>query len=428
MIKMYSHDANMNYTGSAGMKPEVKTYYDKKLLMDVEPNLVHDQFAAKRPLPQGEGQSVSFRRWEDLPKSTAALVEGITPTGQSLTVSEVTAHIHQFGGWLQLTDKLDMTAIDQAGLNAQRRITRQALRSLDAITRETVVGGTNVIIVPARNGDTETPTLLRENITKANKITFSDILDAVAIMRANNVPTINGVYVCLIHPYIERDLMDDPEWREWCKAQHADKIFKGEIGDYGDCRFVVSSEAKIFAANGMFAPILENYGNTTLHQQASGTTIYPAAPMSEEDAAMVNRAIANGAEFNMFVDGKKYRIASVKGGDVGTTSITINPDTNVSAAATVSGSVGAKITGGDAGKNGDSVFATMVIGEEAYAVTELSGGGLEFIMKPLGYGNDPLNQRSSAGWKANRAVCRLNEAFMVRIESGCTKNPTAPAN
>lgn len=428
MIKMYSPDVNMNYTGSAGMKPEVKTYYDKKMLMEVEPNLVHDQFATKRPLPQNEGQSVSFRRWDDLPKATAALTEGITPAGQSLSVSEITAHVHQFGAWVQLTDKLEMTSIDKVGSQTQERMAKQAVKSLDAITREVVVGGTNVLYVPAREGDTETPTLLREDITTKNKIKFADILDAVAVMRAHNVPTIGDSYVCIIHPFIERDLMDDPEWREWCKSQHAEKMFKGEIGEYGDCRFVVSSEAKIFAANGMFAPVVENYGDTTLYSQASGTTFYPAATLTEERAAAINSAISAGSQFNAYVDGKKYRIASVTGGPVGTTAITINPDLQVSEAATVSGAVGAKVMGGDAAKNGNSVFATMIVGEEAYALTELAGGGLEYIMKPLGYGNDPLNQRSAAGWKANRAVCRLNEAHMVRIESGCSKHPDAPAN
>ena len=38
-------------------------------------------------------------------------------------------------------------------------------------------------------------------------------------------------------------------------------------------------------------------------------------------------------------------------------------------------------------------------------------------MKQLGYGDDPLNQRASVGWKATQTAERLVEQYMVRIES-----------
>ena len=38
-------------------------------------------------------------------------------------------------------------------------------------------------------------------------------------------------------------------------------------------------------------------------------------------------------------------------------------------------------------------------------------------MEQLGYGEDPLNQRSSCGWKATSVAVRLCEEYMVRIES-----------
>ena len=44
--------------------------------------------------------------------------------------------------------------------------------------------------------------------------------------------------------------------------------------------------------------------------------------------------------------------------------------------------------------SGLAVFGTLVLGAHAYGVTELEGGGLEHIVKQLGYGDDPLNQRA----------------------------------
>ena len=73
-----------------------------------------------------------------------------------------------------------------------------------------------------------------------------------------------------------------------------------------------------------------------------------------------------------------------------------------------------------AGAGGKDVYATLVLGADAYGVTEVTGGGLEFIYKPLGSGEDPLNQRSTCGWKAMKTAEILVEAFMVRIESCST--------
>ena len=77
---------------------------------------------------------------------------------------------------------------------------------------------------------------------------------------------------------------------------------------------------------------------------------------------------------------------------------------------------------------GLAVFGTLVLGAHAYGVTELEGGGLEHIVKQLGYGDDPLNQRASVGWKGMRAAERLAEQYMVRIESVSSYSGTAAAN
>ena len=68
-----------------------------------------------------------------------------------------------------------------------------------------------------------------------------------------------------------------------------------------------------------------------------------------------------------------------------------------------------------------AVFGTIVLGAHAYAVTEVQGGGLQHIVKQLGYGDDPLNQRASVGWKATKVAKRLVEQYMVRIESCSAK-------
>ena len=65
------------------------------------------------------------------------------------------------------------------------------------------------------------------------------------------------------------------------------------------------------------------------------------------------------------------------------------------------------------------VFGTLIFGEGAYGVTEITGGGLETIVKQKGSAGtaDPLDQRSSVGWKAMLTAELLVPNYIVRVES-----------
>ena len=82
----------------------------------------------------------------------------------------------------------------------------------------------------------------------------------------------------------------------------------------------------------------------------------------------------------------------------------------------------AKIYVGDGCPANLAVFGTLFFGENAYGVTSIGGeenepGNMEVIVKPLGSGEDPLNQRSSVGWKAMQTAEILIENYIVRVES-----------
>ena len=65
------------------------------------------------------------------------------------------------------------------------------------------------------------------------------------------------------------------------------------------------------------------------------------------------------------------------------------------------------------------VFGTLIFGEGAYGVTEITGGGLQTIVKQKGSAGtaDPLDQRSSVGWKAIKTAELLIPQYLVRVES-----------
>ena len=77
------------------------------------------------------------------------------------------------------------------------------------------------------------------------------------------------------------------------------------------------------------------------------------------------------------------------------------------------------------------VFGSLFLGEGAYGVTEISGGGLQTIVKQKGSAGtaDPLDQRSSVGWKAIKTAELLIPNYLVRVESKSkTFSATAAVN
>jgi len=302
--------ANMNThtTATESLSPEMKTYYSDYLIDNAVPKLVHDQFGQKHPIPKNGGKTIEFRKYSPLPKLLTPLTEGVTPDGQSLTVTTIEATVDQYGGYVTISDVLQLTAIDNNMVQATKLLGNQAGASLDTISRDVLNGGTNVVYA---GGVTS-----REALTAESKLTVDDIKKAVRALKNQNAEKIGDSYVSIIHPDVTYDLTNDPAWQA-VKDYDPKDWYEGEIGKIAGVRFVETTEAKIF-----------------------------------------------------------------EGG----------------------------------------VYSTLILGDNAYGVTEIEGGGLQHIVKQMGSAgtSDPLDQRATCGWKGIKVAERLVEQFMVRIESKCT--------
>ena len=67
----------VNVTTDPGLSAENKTFYDRALIEEASPNLIHGQFGQKRPIPKNGGKRIQFRRYASLPKALKPLTEGI---------------------------------------------------------------------------------------------------------------------------------------------------------------------------------------------------------------------------------------------------------------------------------------------------------------------------------------------------------------
>lgn len=75
------------------------------------------------------------------------------------------------------------------------------------------------------------------------------------------------------------------------------------------------------------------------------------------------------------------------------------------------------------GADGIDVYGTIILAANGYGVPDIAGSSKpKTIIKSLGSGgtSDPLEQRSSIGWKAYLAAVRLDELCILRVESAVT--------
>ncbi|WP_278658615.1 N4-gp56 family major capsid protein [Ruthenibacterium lactatiformans] len=322
------------------LSPEMKTFYDKTLIDEAEPNLVHDQFGQERDIPRNGGKTIEFRKFSSLPKASTPITEGVTPAGNSLNVTSITATVSQYGDFVEVSDLLDLTAIDNVIVETTALLGSQAGRTLDTVTREVLQSGTNVFYAPKVAADgAETPVTTRAGLDKTALLRVKDVFRVAAFLKSMNAPKIDGYYVGIIHPWVAYDLMMEAgdAWQETHKYAKPENIFKGEIGELGGVRFVETTEAKIY----------------------------------NDDTC---------------------------------------PENGVSA----------KL----------SVFGCLFLGANAYGKTKVDGGGLEMIVKQKGSAGtaDPLNQRSTVGWKALKTSELLVPEYIVRFECCSTESGTVKAN
>lgn len=374
MLSLFDGELNPNLTTSDGMSAEMKIFYSDYLIDLAEPELVHDQFGQKHPIPKNGGKVIEFRQYDPLPEQTTPLVEGVTPDGQSLTVKTITSEVKQYGGYVTLSDMLMMTAVDNNLVQATKLIASQAGRTLDTITREIINAGT---VVQFSQGQVDSRDELYYTSEDDNcNLTVDAIKRAVRFLETQDAPQINGYYVGIIHPYSKYDLMKDPDWKTPHEYVDTENVYQNEIGELYGVRFVQSSRAKVFAGADLASD------SRTLTVNGSGVSATKTVPF---DGGTVEASALVGRMVNI-------------GGTV--TKVTANTTSQLTVADNVTAADNTVIYPGEGGKDGADVYSTLVLGDDAYGVTEITGGGLQHIVKQLGSAGsgDPLNQRATVGY------------------------------
>jgi N4-gp56 family major capsid protein len=328
----------MATTTLSTLPPGVQAFYDRNLLMRAQPAEVHGRFGQLRPIAQRNGNQIKFRRYSQLAPASTPLVEGVTPSGSSLTVTDLLATLAQYGDYVTLTDMVSMTNQDAVVTEATDVLGDQAGTTIDQARRDVLVAGTNAAYA----------NLVANRAAVNNKIQSADLDRIIRFLKVQNAKFVKNMilptdkigtasvrkgYIALVHPDVEFDLEQITGYRSVSDYGSQEGVLEDEIGAYKNIRFISSTNCKIFPGAG-----------------AAGTTNFKN----------------NGSNYD--------------------------------------------------------VYATLFIADNAYGVCPLSGQALNTYVKQLGSAGtaDPLEQRSTVGWKATTTTKILNDSWMIRLESAAS--------
>lgn len=231
-------------TTTSGLSATMQSYYDRKMLEYAKTQFVFANYAQKRSIPKNNGKTVQFRRWTlfTADPTTQTLTEGTTPTAQNLAMSAITATVKQYGAYVEVSDLLDLTAIDNVISDSSELLGEQLGNVLDMIVRDAMSATTNIQYAGGQASD--------DTITATQKLTVGEIRKAVRTLKkakARKFTRKGGKphYICIVDPDAVYDLQSDSLWQDVSKYSNAEQIYDGELGKMFGVVFIETTNAKI---------------------------------------------------------------------------------------------------------------------------------------------------------------------------------------
>ena len=301
-------------TGGVGgvIKPGVDTFYNRTLLSRCLPALIHAQLGDKKPFKAKNGNIMKFRRWKSLAVADAPvpLTEGTPGAGQVLEYDEYSVTIQHYGGYVIITDEVDMLVEDPVLTEAAMLLGEQAGLTVDRIYREVLNGGSffyriGTAVAGARN-------------TVNAKISSTALEVALRTLRRNNVKKwtrginastgvgtlpVRAAYWAIAHPDMIRDLESLPDFIHVSKYASQTGVDPNEIGSWKDIRILCTTNARVWASTGAAvgatglissdATSIDVYSLLIVGQEA-----YGICPLGSDNAKNIRKGFTEGGPSN----------------------------------------------------------------------------------------------------------------------------------
>ena len=256
----------------------INSFYSRDLLIRVQPLLVHNKFGMIKDIPKNNSDIIKFRRYANLTAATTPLVEGVTPNGSQLSKTDVSATLNWYGDFVTLTDKLTMETEDPIRMETNEILADQAGDTVDQIVRDVLVAGTSVIYSGTSN-------TVRTDVAAGDVITSANVDSAEETLKANKarfmtsyVDPSTGIatiplppcFIGICHVYTTKTIRAFTGFTKVELYAQPGARMEGEIGKYGNTRFIETVNAKVFTGGGTAS--IDVYATLILGKYAYGVS------------------------------------------------------------------------------------------------------------------------------------------------------------
>ena len=245
--------------GNAGNAVTFSSLYDPLHLLRVTQTMMFDKFADARFVPANSGVKNMFAfRYRNLRPAITPLTEGVLPTESAPIRERVDFGIAQYGSFLTYTDQIDVFDVDNIKSQFTDILGDQAAETADVVIRDIISAGTNVIYAG-------TATTRATVASDSAKITTANLDLAVLKLKNAKAKKMKGIvdgstkigtkpirdaYVCIVHPNQYPDLRALNGFVPVEQYAFSKDLLDGEIGSYGEIRFVENTNLKIVDVSG----------------------------------------------------------------------------------------------------------------------------------------------------------------------------------
>lgn len=235
----------MSFTAYGDISPSTAAYLSKDFLKRGIPYLVLEKFGQSTTLPERATRIVKFRRYNPLPNTPNQLIEGVTPAGQKLSVTEVTLELQQYGSWVPITDVVLDTHEDPVLQQANMVLSEQAAQmvekvrygALKASTNVFYPGGVSALASVAGTLDLTMQRRVTRSIKRMNGRPITKVVRSTPSYQTENVAP---AYIAIVHPDLEPAIRSISGFTP-AERYGAITPFENEIGKAEDVRYLTST-------------------------------------------------------------------------------------------------------------------------------------------------------------------------------------------
>lgn len=404
----------------------------EKMLSIANKDTVFYDMGDKENLPEGQGKTIQFTRYERLPLPSVPATEGVTPTETPLNTSTVQAVVDQWIAVVSISDVAQLTVRHPVLRIAQQRLGTQHAETVDRECQRVLMGGSNVVFAGVGAS--------RSALAPGDVVNTDLVRKIIATLRQNGAPSWDGGdYAGVVDPFVEQDLTKDPTFVNAASYSNIRTLFAGEIGRWMGVRWKRSNLIPIISlmpAGGnnltFTTPAVAGSEVAFTGNVVGVATSLDAVTGFETVVSAVSSAAGAASAFGVVLGttlptGTYNIYVSLDGGTIPTFQVQVAhvvgaADTRTffrSGPASGANRFAVQATGPvapPAPPASGNVHISYVFGKESFGVTDL--GGLKTTLTPLvASDSDPAMQRRKCTWKQMFKAVLKDTSRFLRVES-----------